>query len=415
MIEKITQELYDYGMFAEKMYLENIRKMCEDLGNPQDKLKTIHIAGTNGKGSTSTTVETVLLEAGYKVGKYTSPHILKLNERIALNGKDISDEDIIKYYYMVKESIQKHKLKPSYFEVMTAMMYKYFVDNGVEYLVLETGLGGRIDSTNLSKSEIAVVTNISKDHCEFLGDTIEEIAKEKLGIVKPCSTLVIGQKIPELINNAASFNPKKIICVEDIYSNSSYKLNFDNFTTEVTINGNAYEFSLFGEYQYNNFLTAYAILKELGISDDIIKNACKKVKWPCRFEVLKREKIIVLDGAHNIDGLEKLKTTILKAYKPEEITVITSILKDKDRKNMAKLLEEISSDIILTSLSENKRGGTGQDLVEFFDGVKNTITVEEDITNAYSKALCSNSKVVLICGSFYLLSKFKEVVLNEQK
>ncbi len=415
MIEKVTQELYDYGMYAEKIGLENIRKICQDLGNPQDKLKTIHIAGTNGKGSTSTTVETILLEAGYKVGKYTSPHILKLNERIALNGKDISDEDIIKYYYIVKEVVKKHNIRPSYFEVMTAMMYKYFVDNGVEYLVLETGLGGRLDSTNLSNAIISVITNVSKDHCEFLGDTIEEIAKEKLGIVKPGSTLIIGRKIDALVNNAEMNNPKKIVYVEDIYRDAKYKLNFENFSTEVDINGNIFEFSLFGEYQYSNFLTAYAVLKELGISDEIIKSGCKKVKWQCRFEVLKREKIVILDGAHNIDGVEKLKITLSKAFKPEEVTIITSILKDKDRENMAKLLEESSHDIILTSLSENQRGTTGEELLKFFNGKQGSVSVEEDITKAYAKAISGKSKVILICGSFYLLSKFKEVILNDKK
>lgn len=178
-INELLDELYSYSMHGIKLGLENIKKICEELGNPQDSYKIIHIAGTNGKGSTATTLETILLEAGYSVGKYTSPHILKFNERIRADREDISDEDIAHYYEEVKKAVENAGVKPTFFEVTTAMMFKYFQDKKVDYVVLETGMGGRFDATNITKAELCIITNVTLDHTEYLGDTIYKIAREK--------------------------------------------------------------------------------------------------------------------------------------------------------------------------------------------------------------------------------------------
>ena len=190
-IDKLLEELYGYSMFGIKLGLENIQKICDYLGNPERKYKVIHITGTNGKGSTSTITETVLLEAGYKVGKYTSPHILKFNERIRVNGKDISDRDIALVYEKIKKTVEELKITPTFFEVTTAMMFLYFAEKEVDYAVLEVGMGGRYDATNVAEGDICIITNVSLDHTEYLGKTLYEIGLEKAGIIKEKSKVIV--------------------------------------------------------------------------------------------------------------------------------------------------------------------------------------------------------------------------------
>ena len=183
-IDNLLEELYSYSMFSIKLGLDNIKKICKHLGEPQNSYKVIHITGTNGKGSTSTTIEKVLIEAGYNVGKYTSPHILKFNERIAFNDEYISNEDVAYYYEKIKKIVEKNKIPATFFEVTTAMMFEYFRDKKADYVVLEVGMGGRYDATNVCEAIFSIITNVGLDHTEYLGDTIYKVAKEKAGIIK---------------------------------------------------------------------------------------------------------------------------------------------------------------------------------------------------------------------------------------
>lgn len=405
-IDILLDELYAYSMHGIKLGLENIKKICEELGNPQKDYKIIHIAGTNGKGSTSTTIESILLEAGYRVGKYTSPHILKFNERIRANGLDISDVDIAKYYYLVKKVIEKIEIKPTFFEVTTAMMFKYFSDLKLDYVVLETGMGGRYDATNISEAEICVITNVTLDHTEYLGDTIYKIAKEKAGIIKNCKKVVVADTNLEFLK---AINEEKAVVVNVLekYNKAEKKLNFKTFNTEIKIEDEIYNFSLFGDYQFKNFLCAYEVARELGISKEIIKVAASKTIWQCRFEKYLDRPLTVLDGAHNVDGMKELAKIIKSGYKKDEVVIITSILKDKDVKHMLEIVRDLADSIIFTSLADNSRGTTGEVIYEQILDKKGCI-VENDILKAYEKAKNMNKKIIVICGSFYTLSKFKE-------
>ena len=410
-IEALLNELYSYSMHGIKLGLQNIEDICNAMGNPQKDYKIIHIAGTNGKGSTSTTVEKILLENGDRVGKYTSPHILRFNERICVNGLEITDEEIGYYFSYVKETIRKLGISPTFFEVTTAMMFKYFSDKKVEYVILEVGLGGRFDATNVANGDICCVTNVSLDHTEFLGNSIYEIACEKAGIIKKGSRVIVGSLNKEFLR-AINEKSRDYINVLEKYKDSSYILDFKNFITKIFIDSKEYDFSLFGEYQFKNFLCAYEIVKEIGISEKVIKEAVKKVVWQCRFEVLKEEKIIILDGAHNIEGAENLCKTLSLGYKKEEIIGIVSILKDKETKTIIETLENTIEDIIFTSLKENPRGRSGEDIFNMFSN-KIGKSYEDDLKKAYEIAKNKeNKKVIVICGSFYLLSKFKEDVLK---
>lgn len=407
-IDKLLDELYSYSMHGIKLGLENINRICEELGNPQESYKIIHIAGTNGKGSTATTIETILLEAGYKTGKYTSPHILKFNERIRMNGEDISDEEIAHYYEVVKEAIKRAEVKPTFFEVTTAMMFKYFQDKKADYVVLETGMGGRFDATNITKAELCVITNVTLDHTEYLGDTIYKIAKEKAGIVKDCPKVIVADKNPEFLK-AIKEEKAQVINVLDKYDSVKFELDFQNFVTKIKIGEDIFDFSLFGEYQVKNFLCAYEVALELGIDKDVIKRACRKTVWQCRFERYSTDPLVILDGAHNPDGMMELKKVVEKGYAPEEVVAIVSILKDKDSEKMLEILRGAVSNIICTSIEENPRGTKGEVLYKKIKD-KTGCVVENDIIKAYDDALKMNKKLILICGSFYLLSNFKEEI-----
>ena len=407
-IEKLLDELYSYSMHGIKLGLENIKTLCKEMGEPQKGYKVIHVAGTNGKGSTSTTIETILLEAGYRVGKYTSPHILKFNERIRANGQDITDEDIVKYYQLVKDIVAKTGLRPTFFEMTTAMMFKYFSDLKLDYVVLETGMGGRFDATNVCEADICVITNVGLDHTEYLGDTIYKIAKEKAGIIKNCPKVVVADSNSEFLK-AISEEKAEIINVLEKYKDARMKLDFKGFVTRIEIGEESYDFSLFGDYQFKNFLTAYEVVTELGIDREIIKKACKKVVWQCRFERYFEKPLVILDGAHNEDGMRELCKIIEQGYRSDEVVIITSILKDKDVKHMLKLMRKISDNIVFTSLEDNPRGTTGEKILEQLEEKRGCL-VENDMKKAYEIAKNLNKKIIVVCGSFYTLSKFKEEI-----
>ena len=407
-INELLDELYSYSLFGIKLGLDNIQKICDELGNPEKKYKIIHITGTNGKGSTSTIIETVLLEAGYSVGKYTSPHILKFNERIRANGKDISDEEIALTYEKVKSAIKNIGITPTFFEVTTAMMFLYFAEKKVEYAVLEVGMGGRFDATNVADGDIAIITNVSLDHTEYLGKTIYDIALEKAGIIKEKSFVIVGDSDKEFLK-AVSEKKKTFINTEEKYNDVKYNLNFKNFMTEIYINEKKFNLSLFGDYQVKNFLCAYEALKHLGISDEIIEKAVSKVVWQCRFERFSQNPLTILEGAHNIDGILNLKKILTHEYKSDEIVMIVSILKDKKVKEMLEVCESFSDKIILTSLSDNPRGLSGEKLLEYTD--KSSIfSVEDNIKKAYETAEKSNRRIIAVCGSFYTCERFKKEI-----
>lgn len=407
-INELLDELYSYSLFGIKLGLDNIQKICDELGNPEKKYKIIHITGTNGKGSTSTIIETVLLEAGCSVGKYTSPHILKFNERIRANGKDISDEEIALTYEKVKNAIKNIGITPTFFEVTTAMMFLYFAEKKVQYAVLEVGMGGRFDATNVADGDIAVITNVSLDHTEYLGKTIYDIAFEKAGIIKEKSFVVVGDSNKEFLK-AVSEKKKTFVNTEEKYKDVKYNLNFKNFMTEIYISEKKFNLSLFGDYQVKNFLCAYEALKHLGISDDIIEKAVSKVVWQCRFERFSQNPLTILEGAHNIDGILNLKKILTHEYRPDEIVMIVSILKDKKVKEMLEVCESFSDKIILTSLSDNPRGLSGEKLLEYTDK-SSVFSVEDDIKKAYETAEKSNRRIIVVCGSFYTCERFKKEI-----
>lgn len=405
-IDKTLEELYSLTNMGIKLGLDNIKSILKFMGNPQDNYKILHIAGTNGKGSTASILEASLLEAGYKVGKYTSPHIEKFNERIVVNKDQISDEKICYYYKKIRTLIEVNDLHPTFFEITTAMMFDYFKDCGCEYVVLETGLGGRFDATNVCHPEISIITNVSMDHINILGDNLAAIAREKCGIIKD-SPVVVADSKPELIA-AVEKKTNDYVDVIKKYSDVKFELTED-FGTKIYIDNMEFNLSLYGEYQINNFLGAYETLKKIGISNQNIQDAVSKVYWPGRFEIYsKKDPIIILDGAHNVDAASRLKENILSKYKKEDVIAIVSILEDKDRHGILEEISKFSDEIIFTSLEDFHRGTTGNQLLNLVSDFKNQ-RVENDLMKAFD-LVKKTKKIIVICGSFYLLSKFKKSI-----
>lgn len=403
-IDKTLEELYSLTNMGIKLGLDNIKNILKIMGDPQNNYKILHIAGTNGKGSTASILEGSLLEAGYKVGKYTSPHIEKFNERIVVDKKQISDEKICFYYKKIRNLIEVNNLHPTFFEITTAMMFDYFKDCNCEYVVLETGLGGRFDATNICHPEVSIITNISMDHVNILGDNLTDIAREKCGIIKD-SPVVIADSKPELIA-AVEEKTKDYVDVIKKYNNVKFELTKD-FKTIIYIDNIKFNLSLYGKYQVNNFLGAYEALKKIGISDKHIQDSVSNIYWPGRFEIYSKEDpLIILDGAHNVDAASKLKENILSKYKKDQVITLVSILKDKDRYGILKEISNFSNNIIFTSLEDYHRGSTGDKLIDLVDNFE-IQRVEDNIIKAFDIAK-KTEKIIVVCGSFYLLSKFKK-------
>lgn len=407
-IEKTLEELYGLSVFGIKLGLDNIKELLKRLGNPQDKYKTIHIAGTNGKGSTASMCEAILLEASYSVGKYTSPHIVNFNERIVLNRQEISDEDIVKYYNIVKDNMGD--LPATFFEVTTAIMFLYFAEKNIDYLVLEVGLGGKYDATNVVNPELSIITSISMDHVNILGNTLYEIACEKAGIIKKGKPVFVIDTKDE-IKKAIFEQTETPIFVKEKYSLET-SLDKKSLKTIAIIDGEKFEIPLFGKFQGENFLLVYAAMEYLGISKELIKKALPKVVWPGRFEIIKREPLIILDGAHNEDSSLKLMENLRELDNKEDICFLTSILEDKDIGKILKNFSQVSNNIVYTSLENYHRGLSAKEIFHkdiYFENKK----YFEDIVEAYEEA--KKHKIIVVAGSFYLLCEFKKVIMSENR
>ncbi len=312
--------LYSLQKYGMKFGLRNIRRLLRSMGNPHATFKTIHIAGTNGKGSTSSMIAAILTAAGYKVGLYTSPHLVKFNERIRINGKMISDENIIRYTNLLKSEIQNSKA--TFFEATTAIAFKYFADEKVDFAVIETGLGGRLDSTNVIHPLVSVITSIGKDHTELLGKTINSIATEKAGIIKPLVPVVVGGI--------------KRTALKTIYRIAKKKRSPVLMSSKMALLRNAV-IQLKGNHQISNAKAAVAaitiISRRFIVGDKAIieglQNTMRLSGLRGRFELIQSKSPILLDVAHNSDGMKALTTEIKKlGYK--RIVIIFAAMKDKD-------------------------------------------------------------------------------------
>ena len=416
---------------------EKLKKIYELLGEPCKNKKIIHIAGTNGKGSTATFLENIFFAGGYSVAKFTSPHILKFNERILINKKMISDEDVVKYYEIVMELLEKNSFQINFFEITTFMALLYFEAKNPDFIFLETGLGGRYDATNVVNSAIAVITNVSFDHVSLLGNSLEKIADRKAGIIKDGQLCIYAQNLAEL-ENAVKKETDNSVNVLKKYENLQVELDTQNYKTIVKIfeNENLEEFEniedkknkhnlektfilpLFGKFQANNFLIAYEIAKIYGISDEVIQKGLDKISLAGRFEIFSQNPDTILDVAHNDDSVRVLVENLNELFKNDEVIFILSILGTKNIANIFEKILEKNYKIFITSLKGVTYGLSANEIKKNLENANiltNNIIFEDNILDAYNQAkemvLEKNSryKAIVVCGSFYEIAKFKKL------
>ena len=403
---------------------EKLKKIYELLEKPCENKKIIHIAGTNGKGSTATFLENIFFAAGYSVAKFTSPHILRFNERILVNKKMISDEDVVKYYEAVMNVLEKNRLQINFFEITTFVALLYFKEKNPDFIFLETGLGGRYDATNIVKSTIAAITNVSFDHVALLGNSLYEIADRKAGIIKDGELCIYAQNLGEL-EEAVKRETDNSVNVLKKYKNLQVELDNRNYKTVVKITENknlekTFVLPLFGKFQANNFLIAYEIAKIYEIGDKAIQNGVSQISLAGRFEIFSQDPTTILDVAHNEDSVKVLTENLNELFKDDEVIFILSIL---GTKNIATIFEKIlgkNYKIFITSLKEVTYGLSADEIKKNLEdsniSTKNII-FEDDILEAYNKVKemvlkkDNSYKAIVVCGSFYEIAKFKNLFL----
>nr|WP_068891587.1 folylpolyglutamate synthase/dihydrofolate synthase family protein [Pedobacter panaciterrae] len=339
------------GAIAFKKDLHNTIAMCERLDNPQNKFKTIHIGGTNGKGSTSHMLAAIFQQAGYKTGLYTSPHLKDFRERIRINGEMVSKDFVVDFVEQQQEIIEE--ISPSFFEVTVAMAFSYFSEQNVDIAIIEVGLGGRLDSTNIITPELSVITNISLDHTNILGNTLKEIAGEKAGIIKPGIPVVIGESDPEtdqvFIQKAKETQSSILFADQQMQISKSIKED-EYLNVSISQNGNLLIENLLldltGRYQLKNILTVFQAVRTLrtlgfNISNKALYSALKDVKELTglmgRWQILSKNPLIVCDTGHNIAGIKEVIQNI-NDTPHDKLHVVIGMVKDKDISGVLDLL-----------------------------------------------------------------------------
>ena len=423
--EEAMKYITEVGNFGSNYGLERTHKLLEYLGNPEKYLKLIHIAGTNGKGSTTSMITEILMGAGYKVGMYTSPFIEEFEERIQINRNNIPKETLATLMDEVKVAVDKviedGYNHPTEFEIITVLMLLYFKIENIDFGVIEVGLGGTLDSTNVIIPILQVITSISFDHTNLLGNTLKEIAAEKAGIIKKDIPTVIYPQEEDVLNVI------KNKCIEmnsELYIASNENLEFINVVNEdkpyqvlkYKLGGDIY-LPLLGEHQIMNLSVAMKAIEILNnrnivnISTEVMVKSIKKVTWKGRLEVLLNSPYIVIDGAHNIEGIKTLSKNIKKYFKYDNLYLILGILADKDVEEMIKIITPMAKKVYAVTPNSIR--------AELADDLKNEIikynkecTSFDDYKEAYLEALndAKENDLILASGSLYMIGDMRKII-----
>ena len=415
--------------------LSRIEALMKKLGDPQKSLRFIHVVGTNGKGSVSAMTASVLSAAGYKVGLYTSPFIVRFNERMRIDGCDISDEELARVTEYVRPFADSMEDAPTEFELITAIAFVYFKEHGCDFVVLEAGMGGRLDSTNIIDAEnaaVSVITGIAMDHTAFLGDTPEKIAAEKAGIIKKGVPVIFGGAHTPVGAKQGECEVDSISCAAVIrakakemgapYIEADYT-RLSNVKTDIF--GADFDFEnikglhipLAGIYQPYNAATVLTVIEALNesganITADAIKRGLASVSWPGRFEILCREPLIISDGGHNPEGIDAAVASAKTYFGDEKIYLLTGVMADKDYRHMARRMEEVACRAF-TVRPDNYRALSADEYARVFesDGIPSEgfETVREAVFAA-ARACRENGKALLCLGSLYMYGEVRAAV-----
>lgn len=420
--DEALKYIHSFEKFGWQLGLDRIQCLLDEIGNPQDKLKIIHIAGTNGKGSTTTMCANILRNAGYKCGSYISPFVVDFRERFQINGEMISKEDFAKYATIVKEKIdllESKNIQITEFEAITAIAFLYFYEQNCDIVCLEVGLGGTYDATNVIKNPlVSVIASISLDHTNILGDTIEKIANEKAGIIKQNGVCVCYcnqdiDAVSVLMKKCAEMNARFIKA-----NIGAIEIKKSDITGNTFVyNNKEYQTSLVGIHQvYNavNVIECMEIVKSKGfnISDECIQNSIRDTVFTARFEVISKEPIIVIDGAHNLEGTTALAGA-LKNVKANKKYAIMGMLADKDYEHSVRQILNVVDEMICVPVC-NPRALDPKVLAEVVSDtnkVTYNYSCEEAINEVISKL--DKNDLLIVCGSLYMVGSAREIIFEK--
>ncbi len=396
-----------------KLGLENIERLLFHLGNPQNHLKFIHIAGTNGKGSTAAYLQCILTKSGKKTGKYISPNMISVCERISIDGEDIAEEQLNRLLEKVRIASEKCKeesgVSVTQFEIWTAAAFLYFKEQLCDIVVLETGLGGRKDATNIIPPPlVSVITHIAMDHTEYLGDTIEKIAYEKAGIIKTPEKgkgfTVISNQSPEVLDvvKKVTLERNNELIITDAPQPVSGDENGEIFNYRHI---NCIKTKMLGRHQLDNAAVAIDVALHLGIGEEFIKRGIEKARNIGRFEIISKSPLIVFDGAHNPDGMTTLKDSLNRYFPDKTKSFIMATMADKDISSSLEILNDVKNlqHIFTVTVRDNPRAMAAENLAEIIKNAGFFATASSSITDALLKI---TADMTVICGSLYLYKDY---------
>lgn len=406
------------GIAAYKEDLDNTIRLCSFLGDPHTKFKSVHIAGTNGKGSVSHMLAAIFQSAGYKTGLYTSPHLKDFRERIKVNGKMARKEFIVDFIQRIQPLISE--IEPSFFEITVAMAFDYFREEKVDMAIIETGLGGRLDSTNIITPELSVITNIGMDHMNILGDSLEKIAYEKAGIIKRRVPVVVGEILPETLpvfaKKAEQESSSLAIATETMQATDWRWENHEliiEVAEEHSIDHKIYRLDLPGIYQRKNLVTVLASCRQLNhkgwkLEDDVIHKALRQVKKLTglhgRWEVIQQSPPVVLDVAHNEDGIKQLLEQI-ELTDHHELHLVTGFVKDKDIEKILSLLPVTAHYYFTQAAIPRALDAESLMMKAKSFGLQGKTYADVNTALREAKARASLNDLVIVCGSVYLVGE----------
>ena len=400
--------------------LERTRELCQKLGDPQKALRYIHVAGTNGKGSTCAMLESILRAAGLKTGLYTSPYIRRFNERMQVNGEPISDEELVEITERVRPIADAMEEKPTEFELITAIAFEYFRRQKVDIVVLEVGLGGRLDSTNVIENPmLSIITGIAFDHISLLGNTLHAIAAEKAGIIKEGRPVLFGGKTDgsacrtvgavAQMRKAPFHQVDRSTCRIKEYALSGTRFDYGVY--------NDLELSLLGTYQPFNaatVLTAIELLREQGliISEKAVRAGLKNVRWQARFEVICKDPVVIFDGGHNPQGVDAAVKSIQRYFPDQRVNLLSGVMADKAYDEMIELIKPIAEQVF-TVTPNNPRALASSEYAEYFTNHKIKATAFASVEDGIRAAMLDskqNARPLICLGSLYLYEEFYEKI-----
>lgn len=422
----VIEYLYGLQKFGIKLGLDKTKSIMSKLGNPFEDFKTVHVAGTNGKGSVSAMTASILQAHGFKVGLFTSPHLVSFTERIRIDGKQITEEEVVSLTSGIRDSIADLRTvlpEPTFFEFVTAMAFLYFKRNGVDWAVVETGMGGRLDATNLIAPEVSVITKISLDHKEFLGETIKDIAFEKAGIIKSGAPVVSASQhddAAEVIRTAALKNQSRLFVYGNDFSGTVSNSGLDGTSFGYRNGASCLEglkIGLAGEHQIENAcLAVKAAMTALGENIDYpaISKGLGETRWAGRLEFVQGNPAMLIDGAHNPDAARSLSDFVRKHLAEKNIILVLGIMADKDIDGILKQLLPLATRAVFCAPNYGRAASAGSLAARAsqigFSNTETALSVDAALHRAREISLHTEAPLILITGSFYTIGEAKELL-----